>query len=161
MRNKRIAATLGALSRNELFILKPFADDQRKLKARDMETNNRYIRFRWRRDAAFRALSLLRSRLGGAVRRQATSKALKTAQLLGCTVPEFLAHIAAQFRDGMSWENHGKWEIDHIKPCRAFDLTDPEQQKACFHYSNMQPLWMGENRSKSDSWNGQQARRAA
>ena len=25
----------------------------------------------------------------------------------------------------MSWGNHGEiWEIDHIKPCASFDLTD-------------------------------------
>jgi hypothetical protein len=49
----------------------------------------------------------------------------------------------------MSWNNHGSyWEIDHIKPCSSFDLTDIEQQKQCFHYTNLQPLTIYENRSK-------------
>lgn len=50
----------------------------------------------------------------------------------------------------MTWANYGKsgWHIDHIKPCASFDLSDPDQQKACFHYSNLQPLWAFDNLSK-------------
>lgn len=50
----------------------------------------------------------------------------------------------------MTWENHGKWHMDHIKPCSSFDLTDPEEQKLCNHYSNLQPLWDYENLQKRD-----------
>jgi hypothetical protein len=49
----------------------------------------------------------------------------------------------------MSWENHGEWHIDHIRPCAAFDLTLAAEQKVCFHYSNLQPLWAEENMKKS------------
>ena len=44
------------------------------------------------------------------------------------------------------------WHIDHIVSCWRFDLTDPEQQKQCFHFSNMQPLWREENMAKRDHW---------
>jgi len=52
----------------------------------------------------------------------------------------------------MTWENHGfdGWHVDHIKPCTSFDLTDLEQQKQCFHYTNLQPLWKKENFEKRD-----------
>jgi hypothetical protein len=33
-------------------------------------------------------------------------------------------------------------------PCISFDLTQPEQQLACFNYSNLQPLWAQDNWSK-------------
>lgn len=50
----------------------------------------------------------------------------------------------------MSWDNHGKfWHIDHITPCKSFDLTDPIQQKICFNYMNLQPLWNYENLQKN------------
>jgi len=75
----------------------------------------------------------------------------KTNVLVGCTIPELKIHLENQFIDGMTWENHKKygWHIDHVKPCASFDLTDPEEQKKCFHFSNLQPLWWNENINKS------------
>lgn len=50
----------------------------------------------------------------------------------------------------MNWDNHGIiWEIDHIKPCVSFNLIDPEQQKQCFHYTNLQPLFKTNEVAKS------------
>jgi hypothetical protein len=51
----------------------------------------------------------------------------------------------------MSWENYGLggWEIDHIIPCVKFNMTKLEEQKACFNYKNLQPLWASENRQKN------------
>jgi hypothetical protein len=49
----------------------------------------------------------------------------------------------------MNWNNHGPiWHIDHIIPCKAFDLTIPEQQRQCFHYTNLQPMFAMANLSK-------------
>lgn len=76
------------------------------------------------------------------------SKSAKTEQLLGCTIPKLKDHLQGQFRPGMTWDNYGEWHIDHIRPCASFDLTDPEQQKACFNFTNLQPLWARENLSK-------------
>ena len=73
--------------------------------------------------------------------------------MLGCTLAEARAHIEAQFRPGMSWENHGEWEIDHIRPVASFDLTDPDQARAAAHFTNLQPLWSVENRRKGVRWN--------
>jgi hypothetical protein len=52
----------------------------------------------------------------------------------------------------MSWENAGSvWHIDHIRPVASFDLLDLDQQKLCFHYSNLQPLLAAENLAKGCS----------
>jgi|SRR3989304_7237808 len=75
----------------------------------------------------------------------------KTIDLLGCTIDELKIYLENQFKPGMSWDNYGLygWHIDHIKPCAKFDLLDPKQQKDCFNYKNLQPLWAEENLRKS------------
>lgn len=56
-----------------------------------------------------------------------------------------MQHLQSTFQEGMNWNNYGKWEIDHIIPCSAFDLTIEENQRKCFHYSNLQALWERDN----------------
>ena len=99
-------------------------------------------------DPLFRLVNNLRRRVQHALKGE--SKSARTLELLGCSPDEFRAHLEAQFTEGMSWDNYGKngWHIDHIRPCATFDLSDPEQQKACFHFSNCQPMWESENVSK-------------
>ena len=107
-----------------------------------------YARRRKRTNLAVRIVGNLRSRIKNVLIRG--SKTFHTIEVLGCTAQELKHHLESQFQDGMSWENYGKfgWHIDHIRPCASFDLTDPEQQKQCFHYSNLQPLWWRDNLSK-------------
>ena len=71
---------------------------------------------------------------------------------LGCSLEEFKSHLESKWTEGMTWDNYGKgkgtWNIDHIKPCKSFDFTNPEEQRACFHYTNTQPMWGDENTRK-------------
>jgi hypothetical protein len=93
--------------------------------------------------------TLLRNRVREAIVRQKGAKTLRTRELLGCTVEQVRTHLEQQFRPGMAWENLGSvWQIDHRRPCASFDLTNPDQQRQCFHYSNLQPLFAFENMSK-------------
>jgi hypothetical protein len=59
-----------------------------------------------------------------------------------------MAHLEAQFLPGMTWENQGKWHVDHIKPLASYDLTDPDEQKGAFHWLNLRPLWGLDNSAK-------------
>jgi hypothetical protein len=85
-------------------------------------------------------------------------RAAHTLELLGCSTEMLIRHLESQFVDGMTKENYGngdgKWNIDHIIPPPYFDLTDPEQQKQCFHYTNLRPMWYKPNISKSSWYNG-------
>ena len=89
----------------------------------------------------------LRSRISMAMHGKGTNKCTSSSNLLGCSIYEFKKYLESKFTKGMSWENYGKngWHIDHIKPCDSFDLSIPDQQKKCFHYSNLQPLWATTN----------------
>lgn len=126
-----------------------------KLKSREYQKENKIKRnnrtkIRRETDIAFKLKDCLRGKLTKALKRSKTDKCIKTLDLLGCSIDNLKIHLESKFKEGMSWENHGThgWHIDHIKPCASFDLTDPEQQKICFHYTNMQPLWWWDNLSK-------------
>ena len=82
----------------------------------------------------------LRGRIRSAMK--GISKSQSTIKLLGCDIITFLKYIESKFAEGMTWENYGLygWHIDHIIPCSSFDLTKPEEQSICFHYTNLQPL---------------------
>lgn len=133
-----------------------YRDKYRKLKS-DPIAYQKYLksmrelrRNRHATDLRYRLYCQIRSRINGAIMRK-TCKAGRTTQLIGCSIEELRSHIESQWKPGMSWENHkrvGGWHIDHIVPCASFDLTDPEQQKKCFHYTNLQPLWELDNLRK-------------
>ena len=95
---------------------------------------------------------LVRNRLNSRLHTFLTKKTKSFQGYVGCTWDALVLHLEQQFAEGMTWENHGEWHIDHIRPCASFDLTDPEQQRQCFHYTNLQPLWAEDNRRKSDHW---------
>lgn len=88
-----------------------------------------------------RLIHNIRNRLNKIMNRINIAKDSTTLDLLGCDVETAKTHIENQFTEGMTWENYGDWDIDHIRPCASFDLTDPEDQKEAFHYKNLQPLW--------------------
>ena len=120
-------------------------------RAKGLEHKRRYHRLyrrRMRKDPKKRLMMQMRTRLYHAV--AGTVKSAKTAVLLGCPWEQLRAHLEKQFLPGMTWQNYGKrgWEVDHIAPCARFDLSDPAQQRACFHYSNLQPLWRLDNQRK-------------
>ncbi len=77
-------------------------------------------------------------------------KSDNTFNLIGCSAEFFKKYIESLWTDGMTWENYGVngWHIDHIKPCYKFDLSKPEQQRICFHYTNQRPLWQKDNLSR-------------
>lgn len=80
------------------------------------------------------------------------NKSDSTINLIGCSREQLIKHIESMFDENMSWDNYGSWHIDHIKPCSLFDLSDEKQQKECFHYTNLQPLWAKDNLRKSNNY---------
>ena len=78
-------------------------------------------------------------------------KSASTMELVSCSIDKLKQHLESKFTDGMNWDNYGEWHVDHIKPCASFDLSDPDQQRQCFHYTNLQPLWEKDNLKKGSS----------
>ena len=78
------------------------------------------------------------------------NKSETTEDLIGCSITKLKHYLEGEFDSDMNWENyrHDGWHIDHIRPCASFNLELPEEQKKCFHYTNLQPLWWEQNLSK-------------
>jgi hypothetical protein len=109
-------------------------------------------------NAGFKIGFNLRQRIIKLLKNHKAEKACKTLDLIACDKLWLKAWLEIQFQPGMTWENYGAgWHIDHIRPCASFDLTDPKQQRLCFHWTNLQPLWAAENLHKGDRWDGELA----
>jgi hypothetical protein len=107
---------------------------------------------RFSSDIHFRLSTIIRNRIKAFIRNGNGKRRCKSMELLGASIDEVKIKLELQFKPGMTWENYGYkgWHIDHIIPCSSFDLTDSEQQKECFNYTNLQPLWWWENLAKGD-----------
>ena len=106
-----------------------------------------------KRHTKYIILRALRRRLSDTIRKVGANKKASTMEMLGCSAEDFKNYFENKFREGMIWENYGTWHIDHINPCDSFNLTKDEEQKRCFHYTNLQPLWAKENLIKSNKIN--------
>ena len=128
----------------KLYLNNPIIRKKRNLQSR-VRTKKKYDS-----DPVYKTLRLMRSRLVHALNGEL--KADNTIKLIGCTSEFLKEYLEKQFRPGMTWKNHTVkgWHVDHIIPCDSFDFSDAEQQKECFHYTNLQPLWYDENLRKKN-----------
>lgn len=99
-------------------------------------------------DPEFRLKECLSARMRQALKHN--YKSASTEALLGCTISFLREHLEQRFKGNMTWDNYGEWHVDHIMPCDSFNLLDGEEQRKCFHYTNLQPLWATENIVKSN-----------
>jgi hypothetical protein len=84
---------------------------------------------------------------------QALTHSLKSGSSindLGCSVRELKIYLESKFQSGMSWDNHGEWHIDHIKPLSSFNLSNRDEYLKACHYTNLQPLWAKDNFKKNN-----------
>ena len=81
------------------------------------------------------------------------NKELHTVEYLCCTIAEFKEHIEKQFKEGMTWDNHGEWHIDHIIPLK-YDNPSLEELILRLHWENTQPLWATDNIAKGNRFIG-------
>jgi hypothetical protein len=113
---------------------------------------NNYDKNKRKIDNNFKILCNLRIRICNTLKRN--TKSVSTLNLLGCSIEFLKKHLQSKFQSGMSFSNYGKWHIDHIRPCKSFDLSKVSEQRKCFNYTNLQPLWARDNLSKGDKYIG-------
>jgi len=130
---------------------------ERALRSKNSARSLVKFRRRYRDEVGFRIIQILRSRLRKVAKR-GRGYSGNNLKWLGCTPVELRDHLERQFQAGMNWSNlgagAGKWHIDHIVPCAAFDMRKESERLACFHYTNLRPLWSHLNIEKGATWKG-------
>lgn len=109
-----------------------------------------YVKNRKNTDPLYKMKENLRRRTRKAFSVSKWNKGSATNVLLGCEYKDLFTHIENKFTEGMSWDNQGRWHIDHIKPL-SLATTKDELVELC-HYTNLQPLWAEDNIKKSNSF---------
>jgi len=138
--------------KRQIYLNKYRAEHKEEHKLLNLSWNKRNKKYRteWQRNYCKninnRLKKNLRKRIWDALK--FNYKSITTMKLIGCSIELLKSHLEKQFKSGMSWSNYGKWHVDHIKPCASFDLSKTKEQKICFHYLNLQPMWEEENLSK-------------
>ena len=112
------------------------------------EKKNKYRREKYNEDIIERIRKRCRQRVRDLIHKK---KDGLHQELLGCSYQWLIKWLEYNFVNGFSWENYGEeWQIDHIRPCASFDLENEEEQKKCFHWTNLAPLSVSENARKKD-----------
>jgi hypothetical protein len=75
----------------------------------------------------------------------------RTIEFFNYNLEELKEHLEKQFDNKMSWDNYGKWHIDHIIPVKLYDLNKKNNIEKCWSLKNLRPLMKEENLKKKDN----------
>lgn len=107
-----------------------------------------YARKKRNTDKSYVVARRLRNRLYYALKNKSWKKNTHFSDYIGCSREDLIVHLESGFRDGMSWDNYGKWHIDHVIPLNS--ATNEDSLYRLCHYTNLQPLWASDNIRKGD-----------
>jgi len=125
-------------------------ESQRQWRETHPDYQNNYVKDRRKVDLLFKLRDNLRSRMRGYIKRQINcpKKHISVMDELGCSIVEVIVYLESLFLPGMSWDNYGDWEIDHIFPLSK--ATSEQHLRQLCHYTNLQPLWAEDNLKKGN-----------
>jgi len=111
---------------------------------------NKWQKEKYKNDPIFRLKKSMSTNIYHSLKENKNSQSWE--KLVGYTCQDLKKHLESQFKEGMTWENYGKWQIDHRVPISLFNITSTKCKgfRACWKLENLQPLWAKENRNKSN-----------
>jgi hypothetical protein len=120
-------------------------DKHREVK-RTYQKNKRHA------DPIYKLISNFRTAIYTVLKEHNLGKYTNYFKMVGYLPQDLRTHLEKQFTNGMSWENYGKWHVDHIKPISSFTFNSSEDEefKECWSLDNLQPMWGIENIKKSN-----------
>jgi hypothetical protein len=129
-------------------------EDRREWRKKNREKINEYNRIREKNNPKLRIAGAMRRSIHRAIGREKNNS--KWEKLVDYSFNDLMKHLESQFEDWMTWDNYGKWHIDHIKPISLFNFTKPDDPefKECWALKNLQPLEARENIRKQNRYIG-------
>lgn len=100
-----------------------------------------------RSDPAWRVSSHMRVLMHRALKKKKQGKSWR--KFVDYSLSELMSHLEKRFQPGMTWENYGKWHIDHIIPRSSVKDVDSPEFKKIWRLENLQPLWALDNIRKN------------
>ena len=125
-------------------------------KGKIKEYNKNYTKERRREDPQYRFKCAFSNLIRRALKKQGSSKkGYHWERIIGYTTKNLMEHLEQQFIEGMTWDNYGKWHVDHIIPQSVFNFNSFEDKEfqECWALGNLQPLWSQDNLIKSNKIN--------
>jgi len=121
-------------------------------KERIKETKRIYEKKRKDSDPKYKLVANFRTAIYTVLKENNLKKYSSYFDTLGYSPEQLIEHLEKQFIDNMSWDNYGKWHVDHILPITSFEFetVDDNEFKKCWSLENLRPLWGPENISKSN-----------
>ena len=118
------------------------------------QTKRNYEKTRKNNDPIYKLIGNFRTAIYTVLKENDLSKFGHYFEILGYTPEDLINRLENQFKDGICWENYGKWHVDHIKPISSFNFTsiDDDEFKKCWSLDNLQPMWGKENILKSNKY---------
>lgn len=120
----------------------------KKHKKRIKASRKIYDKNKYNNDPIYKLKLLLRTRFYQSIKYGI--KCESVLEIIGCSIEELKLWLETQFLPEFTWDNYGNvWEIDHIKGCCNFDLSKISEQKKCWNYKNLRPLFSTKKIAKS------------
>ena len=127
-----------------------------KNKEKENFRKNEWHKKRLKEDSLYKLKCSIRQLISQSIRnsgyRKHQLRLKKSEIILGCNSELFKKYIEDKFLEGMNWDNHGEWHLDHIKPVSW--ANDVEEILSLNHYTNFQPKWAFDNLSKGNRYEG-------
>jgi predicted transcriptional regulator len=116
------------------------------------EVKRTYEKTRKANDPIYKLISNFRTAICQVLKENNVEKNGYYFEILKYSPDELISHLEKQFKDDMSWDNYGKWHVDHIKPISSFNINEigDKEFMECWNLNNLQPLWGEENIRKSN-----------
>tara|TARA_R110002096_G_C14148520_1_gene683696 strand:- start:34 stop:561 length:528 start_codon:yes stop_codon:yes gene_type:complete len=117
---------------------------------------NRLNSARWRKENKDRLKKYnkgYRESHGNAERIRIRNKIMANARFRMYTNSAYAKSIASMFEEGMSFDNYGEWELDHVIPVTAWMDKGVTDFDVINGIVNLMPLWKKDNQAKSNNLN--------